>query len=179
MCPYCDVENLGSKKLLKCEKITILSFPSHLFSVCPHIKQDKKYISSVKLNNNSISELDIAQFLEFPKSTSFDFSFNDLKRVSGKSMGMDVKFKQIEKLSFGQTSPFKIDDGTLDGFFYLKSLDLQGTIRGHYTSLSWSFCHSHQRKMQDKANLYFDSAANSKMTRINEDSYCSGFSPTG
>ena len=76
--------------------------------------------------NSTISELTLESLLEFPNGRTFDFAFNDLKTVKGSSMNNEKKFKNIEKLILGQNSSMMIEDGSLDGFYSLKKIDLRG-----------------------------------------------------
>ena len=78
-----------------CEENVIHAYPSHLYSICPHIKKDKRVISSITLKHNNISELDVSNLLEFPMAKEFDFSINELTKVSGKSMGKNEAFRWI------------------------------------------------------------------------------------
>ena len=41
-------------------------------------------------------------------------------------MNNEKKFKNIEKLILGQNSSMMIEDGSLDGFYSLKKIDLRG-----------------------------------------------------
>ena len=76
--------------------------------------------------NSTISEITVESLLEFPKGRTFDFSFNNLKTVTGSSMNNEKKFKNIEKLILGQNSSLMIEDGSLDGLYSLKKMDLRG-----------------------------------------------------
>ena len=162
-----------------CIKGGIYSFPNDVFSMCQSVKPYSNELQSVRVNNNSITELNIADLLKFPKATEFDFSFNELKTVSGSSIGEDESFKSIKTLKFGQNTPFEIVDGSLDGFFQLTKLDLRGNITGNYTSKSWPFCHSkvNQKDFQKRANVYYD--YESELTEENETSYCDTYRPNG
>ena len=140
-------------------------------------------IINVNMANQRITELNIDDFLTFPLATKFDFSANKLEKVSGFSMGRDKDFIKIEALILGQNPNLQIEDGSFDGLFSLKEIDLHGSGSESYTSLSWAFCHSksleYKYKMQENANVYFDYSKDSKIINSNERSYCKQMTHTG
>ena len=105
----------------------ITSFPESMFELCPNI--DKR-VYFVVLNSVNISELNVEDFILFPRALSFSFDNNPLKCIWGTSIGkkldkIEDMYLGVTYLGGGENTMAKVADGTFDGMFSLRTLNLK------------------------------------------------------
>ena len=64
---------------------------------------------------------------KFPRALSFSFENNPIKKVDGISMGRNFDYVEEILLGGGESLALDVAEGSLDGMFKLRFLDLKRT----------------------------------------------------
>ena len=105
----------------------ITKFPESLFSLCPNIEGEAGRLYFLTLDNASISEINVDSFKKFPRALSFSFENNPIRKVDGISMGRNFDYVEEILLGGGENLAVNVGDGSLDGMFKLRFIDLNRT----------------------------------------------------
>ena len=124
-CSHCFISNWIA---LYCKfNSPITKFPDSLFSLCPKVKGEAGRLYFLTLNNASISEINVDSLKKFPRALSFSFENNPIKKVDGISMGRNFDYVEEILLGGGESLALDVAEGSLDGMFKLRFLDLKRT----------------------------------------------------
>ena len=146
------IEGLSMKRsfhysyfLDKCEENLLETFPDDLFSICPHVKEEKSNITKIRLMGQKITEFHINDLHQFPNARELDMSYSKISKVHGSSINSGLH--TIKNINLRNNQIKDLREGSLDGMFSLESFNLEDNPITNYDSVSWPFCYLAQQPL--------------------------------